>query len=143
MPSLLQSLQHQDLGFLRIVASLWGLELESQETGPAARELSDSLLDADLLIEILTSLNPQARSALAALAASNGRVSWAAFARQFGPIREMGAAKRDREKPYLEPASAAEVLLYRGLLFRAFFDTGKAPQEFAYIPDDLLLQVDA
>jgi len=143
MPSLLQSLQHQDLGFLRIVASLWGLELESQETGPAARELSDSLLDADLLIEILTSLNPQARSALATLTASNGRVLWAAFARQFGPIREMGAAKRDREKPFLEPASASEVLYYRGLLHRAFFDADKGPQEFAYIPDDLREQVEA
>src|SRR5512146_3141185 len=143
MPSLLQSLQHQDLGFLRIVASLWGLELESQETGPAARELSGSLLDADLLIEMLTSLNPPARSALATLTASNGRVLWAAFARQFGPIREMGAAKRDREKPFLEPASASEVLYYRGLLHRAFFDADKGPQEFAYLPDDLREQVEA
>ncbi len=145
MPSLLQSLQNPqyDLGFLRIIADLWGADLESQEPAAAARELAASLLDADLVIEILTSLNPQARSAVAELAASNGRVTWAAFARQFGAIREMGAAKRDREKPYLEPASATEALYYRGLLFRAFFETGKGPQEFAYLPDDLLEQVAA
>ncbi len=50
----------------------------------------------------------------------------------------MGAAKRDREKPYLNPVSACEALYYRALLFRAFFSTDKGPQEFAYIPDDLL-----
>ena len=143
MPSLFQSLQHYDLGFLRIIAGLWGVELQSQEAGQAAKELADSLLDADLVIEVLTSLNPQARSALAALAASNGRLSWPSFIRQFGPIREMGAAKRDREKPYLEPASASEVLYYRALLHRAFFDADKGPQEFAYLPDDLREQVEA
>src|SRR5512146_3224198 len=143
MPSLFQSLQHHDLGFLRIIAGLWGVELESQEAGQADKELADSLLDADLVIEILTSLNPQARSALAALTAAHGRVPWGAFARQFGPIREMGVAKRDREKPYLEPASASEVLYYRGLLHRAFFDADKGPQEFAYLPDDLREQVEA
>ena len=50
----------------------------------------------------------------------------------------MGAGKRDRERPHLKPASTAEALFYRGLLARAFFDTEKGPQEFAYIPDDLL-----
>ncbi len=145
MPSLLQSLQNPniDLGFLRIIAGLWGVDLEAQEPDAAARELAAALLDADLVIEVLTSLNPQARSAVAALVASSGRIAWAAFARQFGAVREMGAAKRDREKPYLEPASATEVLYYRSLLFRAFFDTGKGPQEFAYIPDDLLEPVRA
>ncbi len=145
MPSLLQSLQNPqyDLGFLRVIAGLWGVDLEPQEPGVAAQELAAALLDPDLVIEILTSLSPQARSALAALTASHGRIPWAAFARQFGSIREMGAAKRDREKPYLEPACATEVLFYRGLLFRAFFETDKGPQEFAFMPDDLLEQVQA
>ena len=52
---------------------------------------------------------------------------WAGFTRQFGDVREIGAGKRDREQPYLAPASAAEVLFYRGLLERAFFDTDKGP----------------
>jgi hypothetical protein len=143
MPSLLQSLQNHDLAFLRIVGGLWGLELKSRELGEATSELAVSLLDPDLVAEVLTSLNPQGRSALSALAASKGRIPWAAFARQFGAVREMGTAKRDREKPYLEPVSAAEILFYRALLFRAFFSTAKGPQEFAYIPDDLLELVQA
>ncbi len=138
MPDLVQSLQHRDLAFLRIIAELWGVELLAQDPDEAINELAASVLEPELASEVLGALNPQPRSALAALAAANGRVPWAPFTRQFGEVREMGAAKRDREKPYLNPASAAEALFYRALLFRAFFNTEKGPQEFAYIPDDLL-----
>ena len=62
---------------------------------------------------------------------------WAAFARQFGEIREAGPGKRDREQGYLNPVSAAETLFYRAFLARAFFDTASGAQEFAYIPEDL------
>ena len=138
MPDLIQSLQNHDLAFLRIVAGLWGLELSSQDLDEATNELTASLLEAELAAEILAALNPQPRSALAALVAANGRIPWAPFTRQFGDVRDMGMARRDREKPYLNPASASEALFYRALLFRAFFNTDKGPQEFAYIPDDLL-----
>ena len=138
MPTLTQSLQNYDLAFLRIIAGLWGVELKTQEPGSAMQELAASLLDTELAAEVLGSLAPPAVSALAALAAAGGRIPWASFTRQFGAVREMGAAKRDREKPYLEPASASEMLWYRGLLFRAFFNADRGPQEFAYIPEDLL-----
>jgi len=55
----------------------------------------------------------------------------------------MGAGKRDRERPHLKPSSTAEILFYRGLLARAFFETDKGSQEFAYIPDDLLLLIES
>ena len=138
MPDLLQSLQNHDIGFLRIVAGLWGVDLESKDLDDATSELAASLLDPDLALELVTSLNSEARSAVEALAGDGGRMPWAAFARRFGQVREMGAAKRDREKPHLNPASTSEVLFYRALLFRAFFNTDKGPQEFAYIPDGLL-----
>ncbi len=69
---------------------------------------------------------------------AGGRLPWAEFARRFGEIREMGAGKRDREHPHRKPVSAAEMLFYRGFLAKAFFDTDKGAQEFAYVPDDLL-----
>ncbi|RIK30727.1 MAG: hypothetical protein DCC56_10470 [Anaerolineae bacterium] len=138
MPDLIHSLAKQDLGHLRIIADFWGLELDSTDADSARDELTASLLDVNLLAELLDSLPPKADSALAALSASNGRIPWATFTRQFGDIREMGAGKRDREKPHLNPISTSEILFYRGLLARAFFDTDKGSQEFAYIPDDLL-----
>lgn len=138
MPDLYTSLQKHDLGHIRIIAGLWGLELDSNETDAALKELCASLLNLDLLAEILEALNPEAQTALEALVAKNGRIPWAEFTRRFGEVREMGAGKRDRENPHLNPASTAEVLFYRALLARAFFSTTSGAQEFAYIPDDLL-----
>ncbi len=138
MPDLLHSLLKQDIGHLRIIAELWGLELDSNTADEAREELSASLLDVGLAAELIDSLSPQADSAIHVLVDEGGRIPWAVFARKYGDIREMGAGKRDRERPHLKPSSTAETLFYRGLLARAFFDDEKGPQEFAYIPDDLL-----
>jgi hypothetical protein len=142
MPDLIHSLLKQDIGHLRIVAEFWGLELESTEADAAREELSASLLDVDLLAELMDSLSPQADSAITDLVNSGGRIPWPVFTRKYGDLREMGAGKRDRERPHLKPASTAEMLFYRGLLARAFFETDKGSQEFAYIPDDLLLLIE-
>ncbi len=67
-------------------------------------------------------------------------VPWSLLVRRYGAVREMGAARRDRERPYQNSsASAAEALWYRGLIGRGFFDTPTGPEEFAYIPDELLI----
>lgn len=137
MPDLLASLHSHDLGHLRIVAELWGLELESRDHDSSIEELSASMLDTELVGETLDVLPAQARPALDALLAAHGRIPWAEFSRRFGEVREMGPGKRDREQPHRKPTSATEILFYRGILAKAFFDTGKGSQEFAYIPDDL------
>lgn len=138
MPDLFDSLLRQDLGHLRIVAELWGLELKSTDADAAREELCVSLLEPGLFSELIDSLSPEADSAIGALVSSGGRIPWPTFTRRYGEIREAGAGRRDREKLYLQPASVTEALYYRGLLARAFFETKKGPQEFAYIPDDLL-----
>jgi hypothetical protein len=137
MLSLVQSLQASDLGHLRIVAALWGLELVHSENEPALKELAAALLDPDLVREILESLSTETRSALTKLIEASGKISWAAFTRQFGDIRETGPGRRDREQVYLHPVSIAETLFYRAFLARAFFDTPAGAQEFAYIPQDI------
>ncbi len=138
MPDLFHSLLKQDIGHLRIIAELWGLELESSKAEGALEELCASLLDPNLLADLIDSLPPEADSALTALIHAGGRIPWGTFTRKHGDIREAGPGKRDREKLYRKPASATEVLYYRGLLARAFFDAEKGSQEFAYFPDDLL-----
>ena len=137
MPDLLASFHKHDLGHLHIVAGFWGLELESRDLNSAAEELCAALLDVELVRETVEILPAGSRSALDTLIASNGRMEWALFARKHGDLREMGEARRDRERPHLKPISAAEALYYRGLLQKDFFDTDKGAQEFAYIPDDL------
>jgi hypothetical protein len=138
MPDLVHSLQNCDIGHLRIVAGLWGVELTSADADVALKELSAALLDLELVGETIDILPSDARSALDALTEADGKMPWAAFARRFGEIREAGPGRRDREQVYLNPISAAETLFYRALLARAFFDTPSGAQEFAYIPEDLL-----
>lgn len=137
MPDLHQSLLKSDLGHLRIIAGFWGLELESIDEDSAREELCASLLDLEAVSETIEILPAEARSALTALVEADGKMEWVAFVRKYGEIREMGAGRRDRERPHLKPTSTTEILFYRGLLARAFFDTGKGGQEFAYIPEDL------
>jgi hypothetical protein len=138
MPDLLHSLHNYDLGHLRIVAGRWGVELRSPAEEDARRELSAALLDPDLAAEVLDALPADARSALQTLVEAGGRMAWGAFTRRFGDLRPTGPGRRDREQLYLHPASPAETLFYRAFLARAFFDTPSGPQEFAYIPDDLI-----
>ena len=142
MPDFIHSLLKQDIGHLRIIADFWGLELESTDVDSAREELSASLLDFELLTELISSLSPQADSAITDLVNSGGQIAWSAFTRKYGDIREMGAGKRDRERPHLKPSSTAEILFYRGILARAFFEDDKGSQEFAYIPEDLLLLIE-
>ncbi len=138
MPDLIASLQKQDLGQLHIIAGFWGLELESTELDFALEELSASLLDLEAATETLEILSAETRTALTALVEAGGKMEWVVFARAHGEIREMGPGKRDREQPHRKPISAAETLFYYGLLAKAFFDSPKGSQEFAYIPDDML-----
>jgi hypothetical protein len=142
MPDLAHSLPSNDIGFLRIVASLWGVDLTSSSASEAAAELAEALCDAGLVEEVVSTLPKDGRAALEALLHAGGKMSWGNFTRRFGDIREMGAGRRDREQPHLRPVSAAEILWYRALTAKSFFDTEKGPQEFAYIPDDLLMALD-
>ena len=139
MPDLIHSLQSYDLGHLRIVASLWGQELSSPDKQGALQELADGLLEGQLVVEIIDTLPTEAKKALKVLLTEKGRVPWQDFTRRFGELRDAGSGRRDREQVYLSPISSTEVLFYRALVGRAFFETVSGPQEFAYIPDDLLL----
>ncbi len=138
MPDLIQSLLDKDLGHLQIVAEFWGVDLHAPDARSALPELALAILDPQVVEETIDILPAIAREALDALVANQGRITWAAFSRQFGEIRVMGPGRRDREQAHRNPISAAETLWYRALVARAFFDTPRGPEEFAYIPENLL-----
>jgi len=138
VPNLRTSLQDQDRGHLAIVAELWGL---SASAALAAETLSQAMLKSGALEEMAESLSDQATEALQSLQLQDGRMPLAEMNRRFGPLREMGAGKRDREKPWRRPASGLEELWYRGLVGRAFSDTPKGLEEFVFIPQDLLARL--
>jgi hypothetical protein len=138
MPNLVESLQGHDLGHLQIIARLWGIELTEQAEQPAISFISSALLNRAKVGRMMASLPDDSRLAVEELQAQDGRMPWPQFSRVYGAVREMGAAKRDRERPHEHPVSVAEVLWYRGLVSKAFFDTPSGPEEFVYIPSDLL-----
>jgi hypothetical protein len=140
MPDLEHTLQGHDLGFLKIVAGTWGIELNAPDTVTALPILVEGVLENADFAEIIEALPQDAKNVLQALLRNDGHMLWATFVRTFGELRRMGMAKRDRERPDLKPASAVEILWYRGLVGRAFLNMPPSgePQEYAYIPEDLL-----
>jgi len=141
MPSLSESLQGRDLGHLRIIAEQWGIKLDEQDARTALIHLTSIILGSSQVDSLVNSLAPFEKEALVDLIHHSGKLPWAQFTRLYGELREMGVAKRDREQPYKQPISAVEGLWYRGILANAFFDTPAGPEEFAYIPEDLLAQI--
>jgi hypothetical protein len=138
MPNLTHALQGNDLGFLRMVAGTWGIELSQPDAYTALQALVNNLNNKSLALEVVEALPTEARSALEVLYENQGLLPWQVFTRRFGEVRVMGAARRDRERPDLSPISPAEILWYRALISKAFFNIPPEPQEYAYIPEDLL-----
>ena len=139
MPDLMQSLQGFDLGHLQIIAQFWGFDLEDRDLKRVQIQLVNQLLNSPLLSEIVMSMPEDAAIAFLDLIKHQGQLTRAVFTRRYGEIREMGPARRDRERPYeLNNANPAETLFYRGLISRAFFDTPSGPQELVFIPEDML-----
>ena len=138
MPGLIHRLRNHDLGFLQIVALLWGVDLDLPDARSALPVLSRKLQDHTLVQEVVEALPEEARQALDALVRHEGWLPWGRFTRDFGELREVGPGRRDREKPFLDPVSATEILWYRGLIGRDFLRQGGELQECAYIPDEFL-----
>ena len=138
MPDLAHALQGNDLGYLRMIANAWGIELNAPDAYTALPVLVSGICNQILVNEIVEALPDQARRALLALLDNEGRMSWSLFTRRYGEVRTMGAARRDRERPDLKPASPAEMLWYRALIGKAFFNLTNETQEYAFIPDELL-----
>ena len=138
MPSLRYTLRRADFGLLKIIASAWGIEGNFADARSAAETLAGEMPRRSRLERVISSLTPEAREALGALRQNGGKIPWQEFLRRFGEFREMGAGRREREKPHLNPISPAEMLWYGGLIGRAFLPTARGPVEFAYIPDELL-----
>ena len=138
MPDLLHTLQGHDLGFLKMLAGLWGIEVIEPDAPSALPALLRAIRQPELVQEIIDALPGSAQEALRDLIENGGCLAWPLFARRYGEVRALGAARRDRERPDHKPASPTEMLWYRGLIGQAFFNLPPEPQEYAFIPNDLL-----
>lgn len=138
MRPLIRVLQDLDLGHLRIIAELWGLDLPPGKAAEAAQGLASRMLEPGLLGEIVAALPPPSRQALEYLLQHGGRAPLAELNLRFGAMKAIGPGKRDREKPWREGEAALDGLWYRGLLGFGYDDTPTGIQEFGYLPDQVL-----
>ncbi|HSR48013.1 MAG TPA: helicase-associated domain-containing protein [Anaerolineales bacterium] len=138
MPSLRRTLQDYDLGLLRVIAELWGLEMPPGRSAEAAEALARAILQSEEVPEIVEGLPEASRRALDWLLDQGGRSPVTDLQLQFGPLSRAGPGRRDREKPWRDRQAALDGLWYRGLIGLAFFETLSGPREFAFVPDELL-----
>ena len=137
MLNIVSTLNGQDLGFLKIVANAWGIEMKAPDAYTARTQLAADMDNSEIIKEINEVFPENVRKAFDSLLENEGKIPWAKFSRDFGEIQVMGSARRDRERPDLHPKTPTEYLWYRAFIGRAFLGTGTEPQEFAYIPEEI------
>ncbi|TFG73089.1 MAG: hypothetical protein E4H27_01420, partial [Anaerolineales bacterium] len=131
------------MGRLRIIAHLWGFEPIAVRHPDVAAELVDTMVDADAVMAVISKLPEHHMAALDDLLRHNNSMPWASFLRRWGPMRDIGMGKMEREELWREPCSAAEALWMLGLVQRDFSDHPEDPIEIAYIPEALSLYMPA
>ncbi|MFZ3071576.1 MAG: hypothetical protein WA110_10715, partial [Anaerolineaceae bacterium] len=84
MPELLHCLSGHDLGFLRIVAEIWGVACQGKDTPSYARSLGAALTHEFDLHEMVSALPEEAKAALVDLKSHGGALPWSVFTRKYG-----------------------------------------------------------
>ncbi len=153
MPDLEHTYLDYDLTLLKAIAEQAGVELNAPNARATALELAAAIKTPEAIDLLLTrvlgdphlqplreasDLQSQTRAALDMLIQADGRLPAAPFVRRFGEPRPLGPAALGRERPWETPLNAAEALYFNGLAGRAFMESETGPQEFFFIPNDLL-----
>jgi hypothetical protein len=136
MPNLIETLIDYEPDLLDMIAENWGVDQDLDLKKNRAKQIAELVNDEPLMEEILQALPQTHRGALQRLSANNGRMPLDQFERDYGELREIGAARRAKMRPDRDPASISENLYYKGMIARAFFKQGLETMEFIYIPDE-------
>ncbi len=138
MTSILRTLRESDPALLTALADVWGVKLdESDDIAHRIDLISHAMLDPARAERVWDTLSDGEHAAMQMLISVKGKMPEAKFERVFGPIRKLGAAAIQRDKPHKHPATTAEGLYYRGLISQAFENADTGPRTIIYIPDDL------
>lgn len=137
MPTLVRALLDYDPGMLEIIAAQWDVDLTTDDRAQASDELAAAMARPEAVAAIWERLDQQQCEALFDLQAQAGRIPLSQFVRRYGELRPMGPARREREKPWINPISTTEALYYRALIVRVFEQTVAGAQEMIAIPEEL------
>jgi hypothetical protein len=126
-----------DLARLRVIARLWGLEVQGTRPREVAARLAEALTDPSHAADAHATLPGDVRAALTALLDAGGLMPAAIFTRRFGEIRPMGPGRLERETPWRDPVGPAEGLWYRGLIYEGFAGEAGETYPVYFVPDEL------
>ena len=138
MKTLHQSLIDYEMAQLKAIAACRAVPLETSKGAETVDRLAEALLSPAAVAIALDGLSEAEQEALQLLLDNDGQIEKLRFSRQFGPIRPMGPARLEREKPWQNPVNPAEGLWYRGFIFKTFLVTDQGGLEVFYVPKDLL-----
>lgn len=135
--TLRQCLIDTELPHLRVIAQLWGLDVEARRAPDIATELAEKMANPTHAGYTWEKLPDEQRTALSVLLNAGGSMAVAVFERRFGKIRPMGPGRMEREVPWRNPISPVEGLWYRGLIFEEFDEARDEAFPVFYVPDAL------
>ena len=138
MPSLKYVFKDQDFDFIKICAKNWHLDIKSSDKKSAINEFIIRISEVNTINYYINNLPQDSKIAFDFLLEHQGKFPSLQYLHQFGEIRVMGPARRDREKPYKNPISPVEDLWYRGLIGKSFLEDASLLEEYFYIPDEIM-----
>jgi hypothetical protein len=138
LPDLHSSLLNIDLAVVKIIARFWKMDvpvgITIQELAP---KLSYHMSNPDVGEVVWGNLTDEQRQGLQTFLGSQGKLPQAMMERILGKIRKMGELQIEQKKPHEAPATIAEALYYRGLIYEAFEHVASGPRVYWYIPKEL------
>ncbi len=137
MYNLRATLQDSDSALLPVLAQCWRVDTDYLDRREMLDALREAMLDSERIERVWQSLDDGQRGAMQTLLGAGGKMTAPMFERLFGEIRKLGAAQIERDKPLENPASIAEALYYRGLIFESFEKAESGMHRVVYVPTDL------
>lgn len=140
MPTTAQMLADYPEFLIEVIAELRNAFLDDASREKRIELLAAQLTDptnVQMAYQDAGDFSAQVEEAVSLLLREHGEVSEAQFSRLYGPIRQMGPAKLEREAPWLNPESTAELLYYYGLIGRGFKGAGQNAYTIVYLPSDI------
>ncbi len=137
MLNLLASLRESDPAILSQISQYWQVDTNNLDQNEIAATLQTAMRNEDNALAVWEKLDDQQRGVLQTLISADNKMSESMFKRMHGDIRKMGRGQIEQHDPLNHPASVAEGLFYRGLIYTGFAQTNGAAQPMIYIPSDL------
>lgn len=123
---------------LSMIAENWDVPMPPGSQKQQIEALAALLQPPQVIREFLEIQPPEVNEALQNIAAKGGLILWTDFSRTYGEIEIIGPAQLKRLRPDRNPRNLAERMYYAGLIGKGFLKNQSQPQEFAFLPQEVL-----